>query len=216
MTILALEFSSPQRSVAVWRGGGRAVAEVVETGGRATNAFGMIERALAAAGIEREAIGVMAVGLGPGSYTGARAAIAVAQGWQLASGEGGMKLLGVGSVEAIAAEARAEKIFGRVSAVVDAQRNEFYLASYEITAAGWREIVPLAIVPRAVVQARADGGEILAGPEVTRWFPAGKILFPRAARVAELAAGRGDFTPGERLAPVYLRETAFVKTTRRG
>ena len=52
----------------------------------------MIESALAEAKIEREQIEVIAVGLGPGSYTGIRAAISVAQGWQLARG---VKLLGV-------------------------------------------------------------------------------------------------------------------------
>jgi len=65
---------------------------------------------------------VIAVGLGPGSYTGVRAAIALAQGWQLARE---IKLLGVSSVEAIAVQAQAEKIFGRVNVVMDAQRNEF-------------------------------------------------------------------------------------------
>jgi tRNA threonylcarbamoyladenosine biosynthesis protein TsaB len=209
MTILALEFSSPQRSVAVLRTDGTAIAaEVVETGGRGTNAFRMIEQALAGAKIEREQIDVLAVGLGPGSYTGIRAAISLAQGWQLARG---VKLLGVSSVETIAAQARAEKILGRVSVVIDAQRNEFYLATHEITADGRREIAPLKIMTGAEVESRAAAGEMLAGPEVTKWFPGGRLIFPRAAVLAELAARRCDFTPGERLEPIYLRETNFVK-----
>jgi hypothetical protein len=52
---------------------------------------------------------------------------------------------------------------------------------------------------------------MLAGPEVTKWFPGGRLIFPRAAVLAELAARRCDFTPGERLEPIYLRETNFVK-----
>jgi tRNA threonylcarbamoyladenosine biosynthesis protein TsaB len=80
MTILALEFSSPQRSVAIARDG-ILLAEASEFGGRNTTAFGMIEKILAEAKIEREEIEVIAVGLGPGSYTGIRAAIALAQGW---------------------------------------------------------------------------------------------------------------------------------------
>ena len=48
----------------------------------------------------REAIEAIAVGLGPGSYTGIRAAIALAQGWQLARE---VKTLGVSSVAAMAA-----------------------------------------------------------------------------------------------------------------
>jgi len=191
-------------------GGAAMAAEVVETGGHGANAFGMIERVLAEAKIEREQVDVLAVGLGPGSYTGIRAAISMAQGWQLAHG---VKLLGVGSAEAIAAQALAEKISGRVSVVIDAQRNEFYLASYEIATDGWRETTPLKILSRAEVQSRAGATGILIGPEVTRWFPGSRVIFPRAATVAELAARRSNFTPGEKLEPVYLRETNFVKAT---
>src|SRR5450631_1300045 len=111
MTILALEFSSSQRSVAVARDG-RVLAGAAETGGRETHAFGMIEKVLAAANLGRAEIGCLAVGLGPGSYTGIRVALAIAQGWQLATG---VKLLGIGSMECLAAQARAEQVFGRVN-----------------------------------------------------------------------------------------------------
>jgi tRNA threonylcarbamoyladenosine biosynthesis protein TsaB len=208
MTILALEFSSPQRSVAIARGG-NVLAEAVETGGRNTAAFGMVEKVLAEAKIGREEIDTIAVGLGPGSYTGIRAAISVAQGWQLARK---IKLLGIGSVEAIAAQAQAEKIFGRVNVAVDAQRNEFYLAAFEISADGWREIEPLKILSLAEVRSRAGAGEILTGPEVAKWFPNGRPIFPRAAVLAQLAASRDDFLAGEKLEPVYLREANFVRS----
>jgi len=210
MTILALEFSSPQRSVAVLRTDGPAMAvEVVETGGRGVNAFGMVEQALAGAKLEREQIDALAIGLGPGSYTGIRAAVALAQGWQLARG---VRLLGVSSLECVAAQARAEKILGRVNVVIDAQRNEFYLATYEISPDRLRETAPLAIVSLSEVQARTTVDGILIGPEVTKWFPAGRTIFPRGAALAELALQRGDFVAGEKLEPVYLREANFVKS----
>jgi tRNA threonylcarbamoyladenosine biosynthesis protein TsaB len=201
MTILALEFSSAQRSVALARGG-VLLAEASETGGRGTEAFALIEKILAPAKIAREEIQAIAVGLGPGSYTGIRAAIAVAQGWQLARG---IKLLGISSVEALAAEAQARKIFGRVNVVVDAQRGEFYRARWEISAASRIEISPLKIVAAAEMAALANAGEICVGPD------AATVLWPRAARLAELAAGRTDFVAGESLQPIYLRETSFVK-----
>jgi tRNA threonylcarbamoyl adenosine modification protein YeaZ len=126
MMILAFEFSTAQRSVALARDG-MVLAAAVETGGyRVTNAFGLTEKVLAQAKISREEIEVVAVGLGPGSYTGIRAAIAVAQGWQLARG---VKLLGVSSADSLAAQAQAAKIFGRVNVVIDAQRGEFYLGA---------------------------------------------------------------------------------------
>ena len=213
MTVLALEFSSGQRSVAVVRrragDASFVVSEVVETGaGGTTRAFAMIQSALHEAQLEREQIEVLAVGLGPGSYTGIRVALSIAQGWQLA---GGVKLLGLSSVECVAAQAQAEKISGRVNVLIDAQRNEFYLAAYEISADGWREIEPLRILPRAEVESRAGAKEILIGPEVPRWFPNGRMVFPRAAMLGQLALNRNDFAAGDKLEPIYLRETNFVK-----
>ncbi len=215
MKILALEFSSPQRSVAALEGPAEPtplrLGEVVETGARSLNALGMVEDALREAQLEREQIECLAVGLGPGSYTGIRAAIALAQGWQLASVQGVIKLLGISSVECLAAQAQAEGLLGRVTVAVDAQRNECYLAEYEIDASGRREVEPLRLASLVEVQARAQAGGLLIGPEVRNWFPTGRVIFPRAAVLGQLALGRSDFVAGEQLEPIYLRETGFVK-----
>ncbi|HEY5297185.1 MAG TPA: tRNA (adenosine(37)-N6)-threonylcarbamoyltransferase complex dimerization subunit type 1 TsaB [Verrucomicrobiae bacterium] len=211
MTILALEFSSPQRSVASARGNS-VLSEAVETGGRNTAAFGMIEKVLAAAKIEREEIETIVIGLGPGSYTGIRAAIAVAQGWQLARKT---KLIGINSVEAMVAEAQAQKFFGRVNVAIDAQRNEFYLAIYEIAENEWKEIEPLKIVTLAELQSRVQVNKIVSGSEIFKCFPNVQVILPRATRLAEIAAGRNDFCAGEKLEPIYLRETNFVKSSLR-
>jgi tRNA threonylcarbamoyladenosine biosynthesis protein TsaB len=207
MTILALEFSSAQRSVALARSG-RVLAEASETGGRETHAFGMIEKVMASANIGRAEIECLALGLGPGSYTGIRVSLSIAQGWQLATG---VKLLGIGSADCLAAQAQAEKIFTRVNVVIDAQRGEFYLATFEVSADGAREIVPLKIVSTSEIKSLAAAGEILVGPEATSQFPSGKVIFPQAAMLATLAAQRTDFMAGEKLEPIYLRETNFVK-----
>jgi tRNA threonylcarbamoyladenosine biosynthesis protein TsaB len=203
MTILALEFSSERRSVALARGGEVLSEAVEQSGGRGTNAFGLIEKTLADAKVSREEIDVIAVGLGPGSYTGIRAAIAIAQGWQLARG---IKLLGVSSAEAIAAQAQAEKVSGCVNVVIDAQRGEFYLATWELSGGCRDEIAPLKIVSSDEVRSRQNAGEICLGPEMP------PKSFPYAAAVARLASGRTDFLPGEKLEPIYLRETSFVKS----
>ncbi len=206
MTILALEFSSARRSVALLRAGAAPVEAVRHTGGRGTDALGLIEEALAAAKLSREAIEVIAVGLGPGSYTGLRAAIAVAQGWQLARG---VRLLGISSIEALAAQAQAEGIFGRVNLVVDAQRREFYLATWEISRTERREVLPLKISAAAELEAKKLAGETCVGPEMPQ------AVFSTAAQVAILSASRTDFVPGEELVPVYLRDTSFVKAPAR-
>lgn len=208
MKILALDFSSPQRSVAVWNGNAVASEVVDASPGRDMKPFALIETALQQAGLTRESIECLAIGLGPGSYTGIRVAVSLAQGWQLATE---IKTLGVSSVECIAAQAVTDGVSGKFSVVIDAQRGEFYLASYEVQNGSARETAPLRLATRAEVEEHERAGELLIGPEVTRWFPNGKIVFPQAATLARLASLRTDFLPGEKLDPIYLRETTFVK-----
>jgi tRNA threonylcarbamoyladenosine biosynthesis protein TsaB len=212
MTILAFEFSSPQRSVAVVRpDSGKntgAVSETIESGSGMAGGVVMAQEILRSANIEREQVDCVAVGLGPGSYTGVRAAIALAQGWRLGRE---VKLLGISSAECAAAQAQAEALTGRVHVVIDAQRDEFYLATYEINERERREIAPLKLAALHEVRALESAGEILVGPEIQRWFPAGRMIFPRAATLGKLALTRNDFVPGEKLEPVYLREARFVK-----
>jgi tRNA threonylcarbamoyladenosine biosynthesis protein TsaB len=207
MKILAVEFSTDQRSVAVAMDG-QILASAGEVATRATHAFALIEQTLAEVRLEREQIECLAIGLGPGSYTGIRSAIALAQGWQLACA---VKLLGISSVECLAAEAQSKSWFGKVNIVIDAQRNELYLACYEIGADDYREIGPLKLATLDEVRSQSSAGEIIIGPGVNRWFSEGRELSPSAASLGKLAAGRTDFLSGEKLEPIYLRETNFVK-----
>ncbi len=219
MKILALEFSSEHRSVAVLQteddppGSSAGVSPVPvisisRTAPRTLNAFQLIETTLGKAGLRLEQIECLAVGVGPGSYTGIRAAISIAQGWQIARA---IKLLAISSVDCLAVRAHAEGIIGHVNLVIDAQRNEFYLASYEIEAVGPRLIEPLRLATFSEVSALSKAGSLLVGPEADRWFPEARVLSPEAGSLAKLAAGRTDFVSGEKLEPIYLRETNFVK-----
>jgi len=219
MKILALEFSSEHRSVAVLQTDDHApdsragvplvpVVSISRTAPRTLNAFHLIETTLGKAGLQLEQIECLAVGIGPGSYTGIRAAISIAQGWQIARA---IRLLAISSVECLAAQAHSAGILGRVNLVIDAQRNEFYLATYEIETQGLRLIKPLRLATFSEVSGLAKSGSLLVGPEADRWFPEARILSPEAGSLAKLAAGRTDFVPGEKLEPIYLRETNFVK-----
>lgn len=207
MKILALEFSTAQRTVAVLADG-MLCGQVMETEVRSNSTLALAERALAAAQLGPEQIDCLVVGLGPGSYTGIRSAIAVAQGWQLARG---VRLLGISSVECLAAQAHAEWFRGRIHIAIDAQRDEFHLATCVLDAAGARLVEPLRLATRDEVRQRADPGDTMIGPELDRWFPDARVMFPEAATLGRLAAGRADFAAGEQLEPIYLRETRFVK-----
>jgi tRNA threonylcarbamoyladenosine biosynthesis protein TsaB len=228
MKILAVEFSSAQRSVAVWDAGGSGASPALlgsalqppmpthdhspfpiqHSQFSFQRSLGLVEEALAEANCRREEIGALAVGLGPGSYTGIRGAIALAQGWQLGRET---RLLGVSSVECLAAQAQADGWRGPVNIIIDAQRHEFYLARYDLGQTGWREAAALRLAPLAEIQALAGAGRTLLGPEVARWSGGGKDLYPAAVMLGRLACARQDFVPGETLEPIYLRETAFKK-----
>src|SRR5437016_3865261 len=152
MNILALEFSSEQRSVAALPNNGAPAHASILAAPRTLNAFRLIQTALANARLEREQIDCLAVGLGPGSYTGIRAAISIAQAWQLARG---VKLLGISSVESLAWQAQACGVAGNASFIIDAQRNEFYIAAYEIEPGRLKTVEPLRLAALAEVAARA-------------------------------------------------------------
>ena len=207
MKILAVEFSSEQRSVAIVANG-EVLGHAMEAGGRTARAFALIDRALSAAGLEREAIDCLAIGLGPGSYAGIRAAIALAQGWQLARE---VRLLGLGSVECLAEQARTAKLTGPLNILIDAQRGEFYSATYELDATGCRLLQPLRIISLAEAQSLGETGSLIIGPDLLPRFPQGQVHFPDASTLGQLAAKRTNFLTGDKLEPIYLREASFVK-----
>ena len=120
-------------------------------------------------------------------------------------------MLGISSAECLAAQAHPDGLRGRVAVVIDAQRNEVYLGEYEIGPADCRQTAPLRLATLDEALACRRAGVQIVGPEAANWFPGSRVLFPRAATLARLAASRTDFVSGEKLEPIYLREPAFVK-----
>jgi tRNA threonylcarbamoyladenosine biosynthesis protein TsaB len=206
MRTLALEFSSTRRSVAAIAPGHEPVEAVAESAERNTQAFALIADVLKKVHWDRRDIECIAAGLGPGSYTGVRVGISIAQGWQIARG---IKLLGLSSADAIVEQARREGLRGHVTCLIDAQRQEFYTAVYDLDDSAARTVQPLRIETLAQANERAAQGEVIVGPDdhavITR------RIFPTAAVIVRMALMRSDYLPGEKLEPIYLRETAFVK-----
>ena len=200
MKILALEFSSSQRGVAVTEGDG--VLGAVATDNLKTSPLSLINKALQKARLDRATIEVIALGIGPGSYTGIRSAIATAQGWQLACG---VNLLPISSAEVLAATTRANGQRGETHFLIDAQRNEYYHTTWNLTDKSQTETTPLHIID----EEKATKLKSL-GPDLPK-APNCQPLYPDAAILAQLAANRTDFQPGETIEPIYLRPTEFVK-----
>lgn len=213
MMILAVEFSTERRSVALLdaRSAGCPLPVVsAEENARSVTAVQMTERVLAQAGVERERIQCLAVSLGPGSYAGVRGAITLAQGWQLARG---ISVLGLSVTDCLAAQMAARGHTGDLAIAIDAQRKEFYLAGYQISGGIAQLLMPLRIVPQAEVEAKVRQGVTVVGPQLERFFPEARSLFPDAGMLVTLAAGRTDFVSAQTLEPIYLRSPDFVKVT---
>ena len=201
MKILALEFSSNHRSVAI--ADDKDVLARVETDDVKKAPLALIDEALKKANLNPAAIETIALGTGPGSYTGIRGAIATAQGWQLARN---VNLLPVPSAEILAATARANGQRGETHFLIDAQRHEYYHTTWNLTEDNQSETAALHIIGVVAACELEAFGPDAAG------FPYCEPLFPDAAILAQLAADRTDFQPGESIEPIYLRPTEFTKT----
>ena len=92
-----------------------------------------VDALMSKAGVEREQLACVCVGVGPGSFTGVRIAIATAKGISSALG---ISLVGVSSLDAVAWENHAQGVRGRLLVVADAMRREVYPAWYELGDAG--------------------------------------------------------------------------------
>ena len=200
MKILALEFSSQQRSVAV--ADGTRVLSDITTDQLQTGPLVLIEQALQQAQVGREEIQRFALGIGPGSYTGIRSAIAVAQGWQLARDT---ELCAVNSTEILAATGRRNGLRGETHFIIDAQRHEYYHCTWQLDDQTQQESTPLSIIDVTAAAELEAYGPDAAG------FPSCEPLYPSAAVLTQLAMERSDRIQGCEIEPIYLRPTEFTK-----
>lgn len=214
MKILALDFSSAQRSAALVDASNPAAPRVLgraaESGGRNTRSLTLVDAVLKEAQLEREAIATLALGLGPGSYTGIRAALALAQGWQMARP---VTTIGLSTTEVLAVAARQDASLTEISVAIDAQRGEFYVATWNQTNGIWQETEALHIVSLEEIKTRLTAGKKIIGPELADHFPGQSNTYPDATVLGQLAAlaPASAARPAPALEPIYLREVNFVK-----
>lgn len=125
MRVLAIDTSADVGVVAVTEDGRTLVEHAARVGSRhGETLLATIEQALATAGVGIADLGLIAVGLGPGSFTGVRIGVATAKGLALARRT---PLVGVRTTRALARGA-----FGAIRIpVVDAHKGEVFVAIYE-------------------------------------------------------------------------------------
>jgi tRNA threonylcarbamoyladenosine biosynthesis protein TsaB len=154
MNVLGLDASTPATAVAVLRADGllREAREAAPAAGRPQHAqrlLALSAQLLEAAALGWRDVGVVAVGAGPGSYTGLRIALATARG--IARGHGA-EVLGVSSLRAL-----AEPVGGRAAvAVLDARRGEAFVAAYRD---GVELLAPAVCAPSVLGAIAASAGD---------------------------------------------------------
>ena len=147
-----------------------------------------LQRALDLAGVRVAAVDLLAVGAGPGSFTGLRVGIATIQGLAFARG---LKVVPVSILEALARDA-AERDAGPfpIAAWVDAQREEVFAALYDPSAR--RVLVPPSSLPPAdTLEAWRDAidheGVTFSGDGAIRYASLIRETLGARARVPERA-----------------------------
>lgn len=203
--ILALDAASAACSVAVW-GDGRILASRSRamSDGHAEALMPLVLETLAAAGLGFESLAQVAAGVGPGSFTGIRIALATARGIALAAG---IEVVGVDGFSAVAAALdpalRQER---SLLVAIDSRRREIFGQYYEST--GLPRGEPLVLGPAELVARRPDGPLLLAGdgapllPDIPDSIRAAGPGRPDAGVIAAIAAAGLDLRPPR---PLYLR-----------
>lgn len=216
MRLLAIETSTEACSVAVMVDG--EVRERFEVAPRrhAELVLPWAGALLAEAGLARSALDAIAVGRGPGAFTGVRLGISIAQGIALALGR---PLLPVSTLAVLAMDGLRDD-GDRVLAAIDARMGEVYAAAFARDGAGLRALGPEQVsAPNAVEPpdagpwagvgtgfAAADGA--LASHLGERLGRVDAAALPRAGQLARLAAlslAAGGAVAPELVEPAYLR-----------
>ena len=222
MRLLGLDTATSTAGIAIVDDDGRVLAEARHaTAGRGADLLIAIDAVCRAAGVAPAALSAIAIGAGPGSFTGLRIGMATGKGIAFAAGR---PLWAVSSLAALADDARTELADrgapddGVICAALDARRGEVFAGCYRHGAAlaAERVLAPAELAPwLAELTASAGATEVwLAGDALEAhpalaplaaahpWLAARTPSGRAVARLA-LAGDRVDITAGG--APTYLR-----------
>lgn len=238
MTLLGFDTATAPTAACVLRSDGEAfevvpdVAALTAPPGHARELMPAVAEVMERAGVGYADLEAIAVGVGPGTFTGLRIGVATARGLALAHG---LELRPVSSLAALArglaeadapadrsaADARSSSAIGGAEAArsilpcIDAKRGELFAALYEDGAERW---APFAAAPEEVAErvraegiaprAAGDGSvrfrEVLEAAGVRVEPDESPLHVIRALNVCRLAAGVAGLAP-ETVLPEYVR-----------
>jgi len=220
MIVLGIDTSTPQTSVAI--GNDREVLARISIAGKARqeSVTPALQQMLAWSGLDLDRVGGIAVGIGPGLFTGLRVGVETAKTLAQVLN---VPIVGITSLDALAFAVRHTS--RRIACVIDARRGEVFVAVYRAVPGGVvRETDHLVLKPdHLVAELQAVPGEVLCvgngailyrreiedlGSRVEFASPA--AAHPDAAALVELAVPRFMREEHDRLfdvVPLYLRKS---------
>lgn len=206
MKLLAIETTAPVATVALWRDGEVTRYSADDTKKHAETVLPLVERLLAETGETLSAMDYFAVDIGPGSFTGVRIGVCIANAFGYAMQK---PVIGCNALETLREALRG--VSEPVCTMIDARNGNAYAALYE------GENVLLE--PKAVVVAeyldRLPGNVRFAGdvPGLTQSDPA-SARYPDAGALARLAARRTERAQARAL-PLYFRASQAERLHKR-
>lgn len=219
MKLLAIETATEACSVALWLDG--EVRERFDLAPRrhAELTLPWAEQLLAEAGVKKSQLDAIAIGRGPGAFTGVRLAVAIGQGIALALDR---PVVPVSTLAALALQCKGH----RVLAAIDARMGEVYASSFELRDGDAIVLDAERVLPPDAVSLPDDRegwhgvGTGFAAQDnalATRLAPqllsVDATALPHAADVARLAVlayARGETVAPEFAEPAYLRDNVAL------
>lgn len=126
--ILAVDTATEACSVALWCDGEIVSRFAVSPREHTQKILPMVEEVLAEAGMGLHQLDALAFGRGPGSFTGVRIGVGIAQGLALGAD---LPMIGVSSLMALAQGAFRTTGQSQVLVAIDARMSEIYCAQYQ-------------------------------------------------------------------------------------
>lgn len=223
--ILAIDTSTENCSVALVVGDTYFVRREVAPRDHTKKVLPMVDEVLQQAQISLNEVDALAFGRGPGSFTGVRIGIGIAQG--LAFGAD-LPMIEISTLAAMAQGSYRHSGATHVASAIDARMAEVYWAQYVREADGdWSCVDQESVASPQHLVARSTESDVTWCQAGTGWGTyaetlselkfetlAGDVLYPDAediAFLAKLAFAKGKVVSVEESSPVYLRDTVAWK-----